>query len=226
MYFTLAEKLMMLSQLLGSNSGFITTFCFLLLTLLFLNANRSVASKKIPLTLKTIFLKIFGGKIFIIYIVIALIFYFLFPLDRVDFMGVDISKMRVSNFGEGKMSSVESREKLFSSNFIEHLSYNPIFGNAKVEKLTTGVGTYIHSVLSILTHMGLVGFILFIVLLWQTYVKIVYSNSKEEYLSGNKSYSLFRLMAIGLVLIYATVSAFYTWMPLWFALGFFGLFFA
>lgn len=226
MYIALAQKSMMLAQLIGSNSGFVTVAYFLIMTLLYLNGNRRVSQKKIPLTFKNIFLKIFGGKIFIICIIMVSIFYFTVPLGNMELFGIDTSTMRVTNFGEGKMDSLESRNKLFSDNFIEHLAYNPVFGNAEVEKYTTGIGTYIHSILSILTHFGLVGFILFIVLLWQMYVKIAYSNSREEYLSGNKSYSLFRLMAIGLVLIYATVSAFYTWMPLWFTLGFFGLFFA
>ena len=108
----------------------------------------------------------------------------------------------------------------FRDNFITQFSYNPLFGNMRVDLLTTGQGTYVHSLLSLLTHLGLVGFTLFVLFLRSLYLQIA---RPDQRLQGElkKSYLLFRLFALVAILLAGLVSAFFVWTPLWFCVGLF-----
>lgn len=136
--------------------------------------------------------------------------------------GIDISSLRITGFGTGELSSVEGRIEV-AGYFQQHFLYSPLFGNTQVEKLTTGEGTYVHSLFAILTHLGLVGFALFVVLLISIYSDITQSASARwTTVYTDRQYGLFRLMLLFIIVCMGAASAFFIWMPLWFAIAFVG----
>ena len=137
--------------------------------------------------------------------------------------GIDIDTMRVTNYGEGENTSLVSRNELFRRNFLPHFSYNPIFGHTNVHNLAGHRDSYVHSLASILTHLGLVGFAIFSVILTFLYLQINSGRRAQfDALFSNQQYGLYRLFAILGVLAMCSAAAFFTWMPMWFAFGMFG----
>ncbi len=131
-----------------------------------------------------------------------------------------LNKFRIFNYGnhDGFVnSSVSNRIKLWD-NFIDHFDINPLFGNVIVDKLTTGKGTYVHSfVLSMLTHTGLVGFLLFLLYVFSA-VKERMRLSQIAILENN-IYTVFVMMVFLGLLVFAFLGVFVSWMPIWFLMG-------
>ena len=221
---------MLLSQIIGSNSGFAATagFFLVLLSYVYISFSRVFIEGMFRVGFNHLIFSRLGKKI-ITGITVVSIVVFGVGVILLDYLSFDLSKLRVFGFGLGATTnittirSLDSRIEIFQDNFIEQLNYNPVFGNAQVDVLTTGAGSYAHSILSILTHLGLIGFFIFCALLIQMYLEI----SKNEYschnLYSDIRYSLFRLFAMSAILVFALISAFYTWMPLWFAIGLLGV---
>lgn len=157
-----------LSQLIGSNSGmlmvgiaFVVTMSFLFF--LFLDRKKKrllhpyrtgkVASVYdwVPGVIKS-FLAIVVAVALASYVIVVV----------TDF---DLTVFRAFSFletGESAPSSVSSRFDLIRRFYMEQLAYSPIMGNMAVDRLTTGTGTYAHSLpLSLASHVGFVGAILF-----------------------------------------------------------------
>ncbi|PCD87714.1 hypothetical protein [Vibrio mediterranei] len=208
------------SQLLGSNSGALSVLAIYLITFYFLFSlepeyvNRvslfSTFFKGMKKFLRTVFT--FTCTIFIF----SLFFSFSFELPS----------LRVFNFGGANTSgglsgSFSSRFSLFVNNFATHLDYNPVFGSFIVEKLTTGEGTYVHSFLSIFTHLGLVGGGLILSAFVMALSKL-YRSSNCSYTSYMNDIYMknFRLATFYFVFILSLISAFFAWMPLWFTVGY------
>jgi hypothetical protein len=111
---------------------------------------------------------------------------------------------------------------IFSHNFLTQMAVNPVFGNLKADTLTTGNGTYVHSLLSIFSHLGLVGAALF-----SAYLGSLYNSFKKTKLFAGPGFyhdsecGVFRLILISIVLSFALLATFFTWLPLWFAIGLF-----
>lgn len=79
-----------------------------------------------------------------------------------SYLGLTPSMFRMLGYGSWAISSFTSRFELLRENFMPQFSYSPIWGNVSVDRLTTGEGTYVHSVfLYPLTHTGAVGFLIF-----------------------------------------------------------------
>lgn len=215
---------MLLSQIIGSNSGFATTVGFLLLLLSYVYISRARVFHGGQFLIGHFYL-IFGWlgkKIFAGTTVVSMVL-FGSAVVLVSILSFDVSNLKIFGFGSGSISSITSRIEILRNNFIEQFSYSPLFGNTQVELLTSGEGKYLHSLLSILTHLGLVGFLIFSVLLVQMYLEITKYKSNSYNLFTDVRYSLFRLFSMILVLGVALLTAFYTWMPLWFAIGLFGV---
>lgn len=223
--FILAMILVMLSQLLGSNSGMVTVFGFLLLFLIFISMIRLFGHKlnimkSISLTnliLSSIGLRYFFFLPTILFLLLLTMLFFL------NYLGIQQESLRIFGFGS-TVSSIENRLVLFS-NFTTHFNYNPLFGNMIVETLTTGEGTYVHSLFSLLSHVGIFGTTLFILFLYKLYYLLKASSlfDNKMCLYTNRDYILYRMLALTIVVVFCTFSAFFTWMPLWFAFGLFGL---
>jgi hypothetical protein len=218
-YFLSILSGMFLSQMIGSNISFVSLSGMLFLTITFLiyiflfNIDKLIINEQIKLSnilfCKSTFNFVIALSITIILIIILLTFIIIL-------LDLDLSRLRILGFGTGEISSINSRIELWK-NFIIHFSFNPILGNMNIENLTTGEGTYVHSFIgSLLTHLGIVGFLLFFIYLYYAIKELIYN--KEEFII-NKLLLLFTLLLfIGIFLI-ATFGVFMSWIPLWFLLG-------
>lgn len=224
-YLLIASISIAISQITGSNSGFvcITIFCVATFATMaisnksqFLN-HQLDRNAKILLYVKLIkhsFVKLL--KYFVTLSTCFLVLIYIFSID--------INKFRIFGFGQGYLRSLNTRIFLIKRYFIDQWSYNPLFGNSMVDKLTTGTGSYAHSLpLSLLSHLGFVGFCLFVIYLIQIYIELSHLHNLSIGFYSNKRISLFRLIMFGIVLSISTITAFYTWLPLWFAVGMFGV---
>lgn len=148
-------------------------------------------------------------------------------IGALDLFNVEYTQLRLFE-REDEIRSVSARTELFRLNFLKHFEYSPIFGHTQVEKIFGDHGQYVHSTLSVLTHLGVVGFIMFLFLVIGLYMEITGGNSahREDVLSNNSIYGLLRLGLFSFILAMGLYSAFFTWMPLWFSIGFLGTWFS
>ena len=163
----------------------------------------------------------------IVGIIVAIIGISLGAIYAIDYFGIDYTLLRVFE-NEDEIRSVTSRSDIFKQNFRKHFSYSPIFGHTQVEKIFGDHGEYVHSTLSILPHLGIVGFIIFACLIIGMYFEITRGNAehRDDVLSNNAIFGLFRLSLFSFILAMGVYSAFFTWMPLWLSIGFFGTWFS
>ncbi|MCI5208325.1 MAG: hypothetical protein D3910_05925 [Candidatus Electrothrix sp. ATG2] len=227
LYFICSLKLMLLSQLLGSNNGLVVVITFFLLTVFFVQVNFiKKIKRKINRISRMSLLKFIGiNKFFFRQAVLLLscIVGVLYVVIKItDF---DLLTLRIFNFGFSSSlvsSSFVSRFELIQ-NFIIQFFYNPIFGNLNVDRLTTGTGTYAHSLpLSLLSHTGLIGFLIFIALVYSILSELSSEQKKTPhyFFISSRTIYLYKIYWILLVLIMATFATFFNWLPLWFSLGF------
>lgn len=144
----------------------------------------------------------------------------------VSYFDIDVTNLRLFNFGEGGAAptSVSTRLAILQSDYLRQLNYSPIFGNMAVDTLTTGTGSYAHSLpLSLLTHLGITGFSLFVLFLWLRIRELRRGDSWCGVTVGSmarqKNLQLFILLILLAVILVASLTTFFVWMPLWFALG-------
>jgi hypothetical protein len=218
--------LVVTSQLVGSNAafGFIVGYLFILLFFVYFNKLKLLKYGVCAHEFKSNEFNIVVVKhaILFIFFITTLIAFAINYL--VDAGSLNLDLFRVTGFGKSEVSSINSRLNIISENFITHLMYSPFFGNTQVDELTTGKGTYIHSTLSIITHLGLFGFILFISSVLKVYGNIGSFKLKVKKLSfTNKAKILFNKVIFFYVLIFGFMIAFYTWAPLWFIIGFYSV---
>lgn len=102
--------------------------------------------------------------------------------------------------------SVASRIDLILTCGAAQFARAPWIGDLAAELMTCGPGEYLHSLLSIQTHLGLVGSALALVVLARSLQVL---GSRREYRA--------LLWPLGLVVAVAGIGAFFTWLPLWFA---------
>ena len=136
-------------------------------------------------------------------------------------LGIDVHSFRIFGFSEGRVggNSLSSRFALLTNDFVRQLAVAPFFGNLNADALTSGRGTYAHSLLSLLSHTGIVGASLFV-----SYAARLFRELRRPALQGAHFYSdvdfvLFRAVMMGVILFFACIGTFFTWMPLWFACG-------
>lgn len=237
LYISIGIFQMFLIQVIGSNTGMVMILAIMAMTLPFVLLT-SISSRRMEslnnyikrirtnlLTFKWQPLIINSLKTIIVLIVVVYCFIWYFDFD--------ISKTRFFGFGQSDgfaSRSFETRGKILQENLLIHLTYNPVFGNMLVDHLTTGKGTFVHSlILSVQTHLGIFGSIFFFLILkfnfsfiMNAYNRIYFNVNSNKYLSNSiKIYSVVLLMFI---IISGSFSTFYTWAPFWFSLGLFGTF--
>jgi len=229
-YIVSAMALMLLAQLIGSNSGFVVVLLVCVMTLAFMLAMVSRPARARVHALRLRFQSLFVGTIGrrvarnAILLVIALGLAGPIALHAV---GLDLSQMRITNFGQGGdvvPTSVTGRIRL-AENFMEQWAYAPILGNLKVDELTTGSGSYAHSLpLSLLSHTGLLGFALFAVFFGSLLREMRDSANAppgrvDDWFAHSKALNAYRILLLLLVTALASAAAFFTWMPFWFTVG-------
>lgn len=106
-------------------------------------------------------------------------------------------------------SSVTARVEILRSHALNQLRVNPIFGDLRAERFEGGEGRYLHSLLSIQTHLGIVGSILFFGF-YALRFSLVQVNGTQGSLG---------LAVVGTLFVVGVTSTFFTWVPIWFAVG-------
>lgn len=210
---------MLLSQLIGSNNTLVNLGGLLFATTIFyIFINFTKAENllsQIKLNVKKIFFSKLSSKLFGS-IFISLFIVFVLLVGLINFFDIDLDQFRIFDFGSGDVSSVSSRLALWD-NFLIHFDYNPIFGNMAVDVLTTGEGTYVHSfIATLLTHLGIVGFILFFIYLFIA-IKEKLKSSNNLYV--NNLFALYSLIVFAGIFAIASFGTFITYTPIWFLLG-------
>lgn len=113
----------------------------------------------------------------------------------------------------GRLSSIDSRLELLRD-FGKQLSVSPIFGHFSAEvPAGSGIGNYPHTLLSFLSHTGLIG-----TTILGTILFLIYSRRLPLRRLGQPD--LQQLMLMSVVLALGTAFAFMTWSVFWFMLGF------
>ena len=119
---------------------------------------------------------------------------------------IDISQFHIFDHDESGSvltnSSMQSRRYIINTYFMDQFQNAPIFGDISIRK-------YMHSsLLSIQTHLGMIGSLLF----WS----FIILNLRQVYRHpGNEG-----LKAIALPILFVSIiSSFFTWGPLWFLMG-------
>ena len=134
---------------------------------------------------------------------------------------------RLSGYGEGfSNSSILSRIELFK-NLLIHLDFAPFWGNMNVDDITTGPGSYIHSIpFYLLTHTGIIGFGLFFLSIYDFIKYFVKRLSIDE---GNLTFRNVRKNYLIEFFLFSTyifsmfvgfLGSIIIWPYLWFVLGF------
>lgn len=133
----------------------------------------------------------------------------------------DLPNIRLLNAGpEGAYGSLVGRIEGIKTNYLEHLSYAPIFGNVIVDELTTGDGSYVHSLLLYTSaHLGFFGlFILFAFIVISIFTRIHVQYRRAANTADLYS-AYFNVFSFLIVFLIANISTFTYWSVFWFVLG-------
>lgn len=107
-------------------------------------------------------------------------------------------------------SSISSRWKILYEDAIDQLALNPVFGDLGAEVKTFRPGGYIHSLISVQSHTGLLGSVLLIGFLVNR-AKLAWRTL------GADDIPVVAFLVV--VLLVALTARFFIWLPFWFALG-------
>lgn len=134
---------------------------------------------------------------------------------------IDVTQYRVFGFEEASLfnASAQSRLRILTSNFLPQLMHSPILGNFFVDRDTTGDGSYTHSLIAILPHLGVVGAILFFVMMTGVarQLRLMWSRSEEN--DAERRFATLAIVAMAWVVVFMTLTSFFTNVMLWFSLG-------
>ena len=210
--------------MIGSNIATILIFGLglIVITILMLLWSKSTLNYLTvkPITFKSLLFSKLSSRLIIFFVlsIVILIGIISFSISNMD---IDFSKTRILGFGSGEISSIRSRLDLWS-NFAIQFKYSPFFGNMNVDCLTTGCGSYVHSVFaSLLTHAGLLGFFLFtfyLLLVIKEVFRVNASLQGEIFITCN-IYKFFTFLIFLAILLVGMIGTFLSWAVLWFAFG-------
>lgn len=126
--------------------------------------------------------------------------------------GFELPPLRIFGFEEGTsifMSrSLLSRIEILVGPGVGQLSLSPILGDLGAEHRVGGAGTYIHSIISIQSHLGIVGTI------------SLGGYFLDRFLRYYKADGAVTLKVVGPpILFVSAIATFFVWMPFWFLVG-------
>jgi len=207
----------LLSQMIGSNNGFVSLSGILFLNILILFIkNHKIFFSNFRIKFSNI---LFGEKAFKIWIsilktttILSVLLYVLIIL-----LDIDLNLFRIFGFGNSEITSITSRIAILS-HFVDQFNVSPIFGNMLSPEISgSSKGEFMHSfILSILTHLGLFGMIIIILYLYLS-IKQLCNYNLNLYINNIETV-YFILLFIGLFAI-ALLGTFFIWIPIWFLFG-------
>jgi hypothetical protein len=226
LYVALLAVLTISSQLVGSNAALVVilvlgigTLCWILRPRLRRWKRAMLFSRRTPTLIQLIrksLARLAANGLLLVAAAIVVIFIAL------SFSDLRLEQFRIVGFSEGRIggNSLSSRIDLLRSNFLTQFGYAPIFGNLNVDVLTTGEGSYAHSLISFLSHVGIVGTALFIAYLTAALREQYRTNPRLLTYYNDIDIAEFRLIVAAVIIGFSFVATFFTWMPLWFSLAF------
>jgi hypothetical protein len=210
------------SQVLGSNSGPVFILPVALLTFAvgrvsfrMCSAKQSVSSRDSSNSLIRVL-----GRALVPLLVAAIVGTGAF-IAAVDAGLIDITQFRAFGFEEASLlnASVQSRYRILVSNFLPQLMHSPIFGNFFVDRFTTGEGTYAHSLIAILPHLGVLGVILFMTMMTGVAMQLRSMWSRSGGNESERRFATLAVLVMAWVVVFMTLTTFFTNILLWFSLG-------
>jgi hypothetical protein len=148
----------------------------------------------------------------------------IFVYAGAEIFDFDLGLTRLGGHGYGDNQSINPRLDLIRENFWLHFSYSPVFGVTNIDCLTTGCGTYVHSVpLKLLTHTGVIGFSLFglycLLALRDAFFDSQYNCGDS--VAVNNLYKIYNLLMMSFILLIGTSATSFIYSVLWFSFGLF-----
>jgi len=136
---------------------------------------------------------------------------------------IDITRYRAFGFEESSLynPSVDSRLRILAENFPKHLVHSPFFGHFFVDRITTGDGTYVHGLVAVLPHLGIVGAILFITMLVGIGAQLRSQWRASRRGSREARFAMLAILLTAWVVGYMLLTTFFTNVILWMSLGLF-----
>jgi hypothetical protein len=136
---------------------------------------------------------------------------------------VDITRYRFFGFDEATVfnSSLMSRVSIFSSNYGVQLGFAPVFGYFFVDRATTGDGTYAHSLVAIIPHLGVIGACTFIAMGFAMARQLVAAWNRACEQSNEQRFLLLSMAVVAWAAVFLLMTNFFTSILLWFPLGLF-----
>lgn len=223
-YLVLVAVVLVTSQLIGSNTGLVVSAFLAIGTLIWIIRPRLPSlqwiATLVPEAVRPVQALRHSLPRFLFAGLVLLILAVLIGWGALLYVGLETQQIRIFGFSEQNIGhSLLTRIEILQRNFITQFAYSPIFGNANVDALTTGKGTYAHSLVSMLSHLGLAGTVLFVLYLGSAYGDLRRPLAGSAQFYTRLDFGMFRLMIASMFLLYALIGTFYNWMPMWFALG-------
>jgi len=128
--------------------------------------------------------------------------------ERVDTGPPSLTDSSLGLEGILEDSSVTSRSEILVTYGMAQLSVDPVFGDLGAEIVTGTPSKYLHSLLSIQTHLGIVGSLLMIGFL---------ASRVRSFVKGMHDTVVIAFIAV--TFIVAALATFFSWLPFWFAIG-------
>ena len=214
------------AQMIGSNIAAVLIFGLGLIVITVLMSLYFRSVKNLVTVLPVNFKTLLFSKLTLHLITLALAAFIIqtsFTLFFANIINIDLSTTRLGSWGRGDtVDSIKSRLDLLS-NFLIQFKYSPFFGHMNVDCLTTGCGSYVHSVFaSLLTHTGLLGFFLFSFYLLSVIKEVFKVNAslQDEIFIRSNIYKLSTVLFFLSILVLGVIGTFLNWPVLWFAFGF------
>jgi hypothetical protein len=224
-YLVMMGMLVVMAQLLGSNAGFFVGVLICGTTLLWIwrPRHRTLHWSRFLLARSNDSADAFrdsvpslaGRGVFLGLVALVAV---AFGLSFTEF---ELQQFRFFGFGEGRIggNSIASRLRILSTDFLTQFAYSPMFGNLLADERTTGGGTYAHSLISLLSHVGVIGTFLFALYFVAVFRDIGRVSGMFGSYFNNLDIGVLRIMLLVIVALFALAATFFTWMPLWFTLG-------
>ena len=203
-----------LAQMIGSNNATVSALGVALVAAMMLrDSKKQFLDSTRPRLTFSFFIKFVASRC---WKVMALAILFLAHLLLLT--SVDISNTRLLGFGAHESSSLSSRYELLA-NFPIHFSISPVLGDLESAALTTGEGSYVHSfAISILTHLGLIGFVLFLLFLFLA-VGFLMSRDEVQVKSDGRGLRICKFLLFSGLFMIACVGNYFTVSVIWFLIG-------
>jgi hypothetical protein len=223
-YVALIALLLATTQLIGSNASFVVTAYIAVGTLMWCARPRERGFASIVRSLRELdpFRLLWRAlpRFVLIGAVVAAAAFFAVVVFFA-YTGLEARQFRIFGFGEREiLFSLTDRFEILRSNFVVQFAHSPMLGDLRADELTTGPGSYSHSLISMFSHLGIVGVVLFAGYLTAVIREVRRPDPTALPFYNSAGLALHKLVIMAGVLGFACLGTFFTWLPLWWCLGF------